>query len=137
MIAAGALAVGEIFTLSFFLGPIAIAAVAAALAAVLGGGLAIQLVVFVLVSIATVALLRPVARRHLQTPVGLRTGAASLVGEQATVIERVDGDGGQVKLRGETWSARAFNDDEVIEPGVSAHVLEIRGATAFVTDGTD
>ena len=68
MIAAGVLAVGEIFTLSFFLGPIAVAALVTAGVAALGVGVALQIIVFALVSIATVAVLRPVARRHLRTP---------------------------------------------------------------------
>ncbi|MEK6227978.1 MAG: NfeD family protein [Actinomycetota bacterium] len=137
MIAAGALAVGEIVSLSFFLGPIAVAALVTAAVAGLGVGVAIQIVVFALVSIAAVGVLRPVARRHLRTPGQLRSGTAALVGEHAVVLERVDRDSGQIKLRGETWSARAFDDDEVLEPGVRVQVMQIRGATALVTDGPD
>ena len=134
MIAAGVLAVGEIVSLSFFLGPIAVAAVVAALAALLGAGLAVQLVVFTLASVASLLVLRPVARRHLHTPAQIRTGTAALVGEHAVVIERVDRDGGAVKLKGEVWTARAYDEDEVLEPGTRAHVLKIEGATALVSD---
>ena len=137
MIAAGALAVGEMLTLSFFLGPIAVAAVLAAAAALLGGGTAVQLVVFIAGSIASLAVLRPVARRHLRTPAQLRTGTAALVGQRAIVVSTVDGDGGTIKLAGEVWSARAFDDDQVIEPGVKVEVLQIDGATALVTNGID
>jgi membrane protein implicated in regulation of membrane protease activity len=135
MIAAGVLAVGEMVSLSFFLGPIAVAALVTAAVAGVGAGVALQIAVFTLVSIAAVAVLRPVARRHLRTPGQLRSGTAALVGEYAVVLERVDRDSGQVKLRGETWSARAFDDDEVLEPGARVHVMQIRGATALVTDG--
>ena len=134
MIAAGALAVGEIFSLSFFLGPIAVAAVLAALAALAGAGTAVQLVVFIAASAASLLVLRPVARRHLRQPAQIRTGTAALVGERAVVIDRVDGDGGTVKLKGEVWTARAYDEDEVIEPGTRVHVMEIRGATALVSD---
>jgi membrane protein implicated in regulation of membrane protease activity len=137
MIAAGVMAVGEILTLSFFLGPIAVAALVTAGVAAVGAGVALQIIVFTLVSIAAVAVLRPVARRHLRTPGQLRSGTAALVGEQAVVLERVDRDSGQIKLRGETWSARAFDDDEVLEPGARVQVMQIRGATALVTDGLD
>jgi len=137
MIAAGVLAVGEIVSLSFFLGPIAVAALVTAAVAGLGAAVAIQIVVFTLVSIAAVGVLRPVARRHLRTPGQLRSGTAALVGEHAVVLERVDRDSGQIKLRGETWSARAFDDDEVLEPGARVQVMQIRGATALVTDGPD
>jgi membrane protein implicated in regulation of membrane protease activity len=134
MIAAGVLAVGEIASLSFFLGPIAVAAVAAAFAALLGAGLAVQIVVFTIVSAASLLVLRPVARRHLRTPAAIRTGTAALVGETALVIERVDSDGGQVKLRGEVWTACSYDADEVLEPGARVHVIEIRGATALVSE---
>jgi membrane protein implicated in regulation of membrane protease activity len=134
-IAAGVLAVGEIVSLSFFLGPIAVAAAIAAVAAAVGASLAVQLVVFTLASAASLLVLRPVARRHMRMPAQLRTGTAALVGERAVVLERVDGHGGQVKLAGEVWSARAFDEDEVIEPGARVEVLQIEGATALVSDG--
>ena len=94
MIAAGVLAVGEIFTLSFFLGPISIAAVAAAVVALAGAGLGVQWIVFIAVSLASLLVLRPIARRHLQTPARIRTGTAALIGARAEVVERVDGRGG-------------------------------------------
>ena len=134
MIAAGVLAVGEIVSLSFFLGPIAVAAAAAALTALLGAGLAIQLLVFILASAASLLVLRPVARRHLRTPAQIRTGTAALVGERAVVLERVDSYGGQIKLGGEVWTARTYDEDEVIEPGQRVQVLQIRGATALVSN---
>ena len=134
MVAAGLLAVGEIFTLSFFLGPISVAAVTAAIVALVGGGLAVQWVVFIAVSLASLAVLRPIAKRHLRTPAQIRTGAAALVGGTAVVVERVDRDGGQVKLAGEIWTARAYDEDEVYEPGARVEVLKIDGATALVAD---
>jgi membrane protein implicated in regulation of membrane protease activity len=134
MIAAGAFAVGEIFTLGFFLGPISVAAVAAAVTALVGAGLGIQWVVFIAVSLASLLMLRPIARRHLRTPGQLRTGTAALVGSRAVVLERVDGRGGQVKIGGEVWSARAYDEDEVMEAGTRVDVLEIKGATALVSE---
>jgi membrane protein implicated in regulation of membrane protease activity len=134
MIAAGVLAVGEIFTLSFFLGPIAVAAVAAAIVSLVGAGLGIQWIVFIAVSLASLAVLRPIARRHLRTPAQIRTGTAALVGSRAVVLDRVDGDGGQVKIGGEVWSARSFDEDHVFEQGARVEVLEIKGATALVSD---
>jgi membrane protein implicated in regulation of membrane protease activity len=134
MITAGVLAVGEILTLGFFLGPVAIAAAAAAIVALAGAGLAIQWVVFIAVSVASLLVLRPIARRHIRTPGRLRTGAAALVGSRAVVLERVDGDGGQVKIGGEIWSARAYDEDHAFEPGTRVEVLKIDGATALVSD---
>jgi membrane protein implicated in regulation of membrane protease activity len=134
MIAAGVLAVGEMFTLGFFAGPVAIAAVIAAIVALAGAGVALQWVVFIAVSAASLAVLRPIARRHLRTPMQLRSGTAALVGRPATVLERVDGHGGQVKLAGEIWSARSFDEDQVFEPGTRVEVLQIDGATALVAE---
>ena len=134
VIAAGVLAVGEIVSLSFFLGPIAVAAAVAAVAALIGAGLALQIVVFIAASAASLLVLRPIARRHMHTPAQLRTGTAALVGERGVVLERVDGDGGQIKLAGEVWTARAYDEDEVIEPGARVQVLQIQGATALVSE---
>jgi membrane protein implicated in regulation of membrane protease activity len=129
---AAALAVGEIFTLAFFLGAIALAAAAAGILAAAGVGLALQLVVFAGATAATLLLLRPVALRHLKTPAALRTGTAALVGARAIVLERVDDSGGQVRIGGEVWSARAFFEGQVLEPGTRAEVAKIEGATALV-----
>ncbi|HLM25585.1 MAG TPA: NfeD family protein [Thermoleophilaceae bacterium] len=132
MAAAGVLAVGEILTTGFFLAPVAIAAVMAAAAALLGAGVALQMVVFIVATTASIGFLRPVARGHMHTPARLRTGTAALVGQPATVLERVDGQGGSVKLAGEVWTARAFDEDQVFEPGQRVDVLKIDGATALV-----
>jgi membrane protein implicated in regulation of membrane protease activity len=134
MIAAGILAVGEIATMGFFLGPIAVAAVAAAVVALVGGGLAVQWIVFIVMSLASLLVLRPIAKRHLRSPAQLRTGTAALVGRQALVLERVDQDGGQVRLAGEVWSARAYDEDEAFEPGARVEVMKIDGATALVAE---
>ena len=134
MIAAGGLIAGEIFTLSFFLGPVGVAAAVAALAALIGAGTAIQIAVFIVAATASLLVLRPIATRHMRTPARLRTGSAALVGSKALVLERVDADGGQVKIGGEVWTARAYDEDDVLEPGARVEVLKIEGATALVAE---
>ena len=134
MIAAGVLAVGEIFTMGFFLGPIAVAALLAALVAAVGAGLSVQWIVFILASLGSLAVLRPIAKRHLRTPPRIRTGTAALVGGPATVVERVDLHGGCVKIGGELWTARAYDDDEAFDPGARVEVMKIDGATALVAE---
>ena len=132
-IAAVLLSVGEIATPGmFFLGPVALAAVAAAVVALVGAGVAFQLLAFIIGSIATVALLRPIARRHLHMPVAIRTGTAALEGTKAVVLQRVDVNGGRVRIGGEEWSARAYMEDQVLEPGTRVEVVKIEGATALV-----
>jgi len=128
-----ALAIGEIFTPGlFFLGPVALAAVVAGAVALGGLGVAVQLIVFIVGTVASLAVLRPIARAHIKIPPLLRTGTAALVGAKATVVQRVDADGGRVRLGGEEWSARAYLDDQVLEPGTRVEVAKIEGATALV-----
>jgi membrane protein implicated in regulation of membrane protease activity len=126
-------ATAELFTPGLFvLGLLALPAIAAALVAAFGVGVAVQLLVFIVGSTATLAIVRPIARRHVRTPARLRTGAAALVGARAIVLERVDDAGGRVQIGGEEWSARSAFEGQVIEPGVRVEVAEIRGATALV-----
>jgi membrane protein implicated in regulation of membrane protease activity len=127
------LAVGEIFTPGlFFLGPIALAALASTVVAALGGAIWLQIVVFGVGSFAAVGLLRPIARRHLTMPHAIRTGAAALEGAKAIVLQRVDGRGGRVKIGGEEWSARSYMPDEAFDVGTEVEVVQIQGATALV-----
>jgi membrane protein implicated in regulation of membrane protease activity len=134
VIAAGVLAAGEVLTMGFFLGPVAVAAAIAAVVAVVGGGIVAQFIVFIVCSVASIAFLRPIARRHLHTPAQIRTGTAALVGSRAVVLERVDADRGSVKIGGEVWSARSYDEESVFEPGDRVEVLKIDGATALVHD---
>lgn len=131
-VAAVALAAGEAATAALVLGPIALAAAVAAIVAAAGGGVVLQAAAFVLGSVAALGILRPIATRHMKVPPHVRTGAAALIGSSATVLEQVDRDGGRVKIGGEVWSARCYDEDEVIEPGAHVEVLKIDGATALV-----
>ena len=134
-IVAGALAVGELHYQAFFLAPFAIGAVVAAIVSAAGVGTAGAVIAFVAVSVAVLALLRPIALRHRRLPPRLRTGAAALVGRRALVLERIANNEGVgcVKIDGEVWTARSL-DDTVIDAGKQVEVMEIRGATALVME---
>jgi membrane protein implicated in regulation of membrane protease activity len=136
LIAAAIFGVGEILTLSFFLAPFAGGALIAAIIAAAGAGTAVSWVVFLVVSVALLAALRPIARSHRRQPAQLRTGTAALVGRSGMVIERIANDEGvgAVRIEGEVWTARAFDEDEIIEAGKRVQVIEIRGATALVAE---
>jgi membrane protein implicated in regulation of membrane protease activity len=136
LIAAVLLAVGEMVTMGLFLAPFAGGALIATLLAAAGAGTTIELAAFLVVSVVLLAALRPIAREHQRSRGRIRTGTAALVGQTATVVERIaNAEGvGCVKLDGEIWTARAYDDDEVIEPGKRVQVLEIRGATALVSE---
>jgi membrane protein implicated in regulation of membrane protease activity len=131
-IVAAVCAGAEALTLTLVLGFVAIAAVLGLLIAVIGGPVALQLVAFIAGSVGLVGVARPIAKSHLHTSLELKSGVAALVGARALVLERVDAHHGQVKIGGEVWTARAYMDDQVLEPGTSVDVVKIQGATALV-----
>ena len=136
LIAAVVLAAAEVMNLSFYLFPFAIGAAAAAVAQLVGVGTPIAVVVFAVFTALSFGVVRPIARRHLQTPPQIRTGTAALIGRRAIVVERIANDEGVgcVRIDGEVWTARSYDDDRIIEPGTPVHVMEISGATALVAD---
>jgi membrane protein implicated in regulation of membrane protease activity len=136
LIVAVVLAVAEVLNLSFYLFPFAIGAAGAAVVDLVGGGAAITWATFAVLTAVSFTVVRPIARRHINMPPQLRTGTAALVGRTAIVVERIDNDEGvgRVRLDGEVWTARCYDEDCVIEPGTRVHVMEIRGATALVSE---
>lgn len=136
VIAACAFGVGEMLTTGFFLAPFAIGAAFAAIADVAGAGGAVSWIVFILASVLTLGFVRPIARAHLRTPPHIRTGSAALIGQPAVVLERIANNEGVgcVRIGGEVWTARAYDDDQVIETGTRVQVVQIKGATALVTE---
>lgn len=126
------LGVVEVTTLGLMFAMLAVGALAGAGTALLTDNLVLQGLVALVVSVAMVAVVRPVAIRHLRTPLAIRTGTAALVGERALVLEPVTADAGRVKLRGEVWSARSFDPHTSIEAGRSVEVVQIDGATVVV-----
>ncbi|MBT2504300.1 NfeD family protein [Streptomyces sp. ISL-98] len=113
-------------------GMLSAGAVAGSVTAGLGGGMVAQVLVFAAVSVALIAVVRPIAARHRAERPQLATGVDALKGRQAVVVERVDGSGGRIELAGEIWSARSLDADQIFEPGEHVDVIEIDGATAVV-----
>ncbi|MCM2391582.1 NfeD family protein [Streptomyces albipurpureus] len=107
-------------------------AVAGAIVAALGGGVVAQVLVFVAVSVALIAVVRPIASRQRAGRPQFASGIDALKGRQAVVLERVDASGGRIKLAGEIWSARALDAEATFEVGQQVDVAEIDGATAIV-----
>ncbi|QKV95706.1 NfeD family protein [Streptomyces sp. NA02950] len=133
LIAAVGLGIPLVLTAMPEFGMVAVGAVAGAITDALGGGLVLQVVVFCAVSVALVAVVRPMAVRSRRQQPGLRSGVDALRGRQAVVLERVDSSGdGRIKLAGEIWSARSLDPDQAYEPGQQVDVVEIDGATAVV-----
>jgi membrane protein implicated in regulation of membrane protease activity len=136
LIAAVVLAVAEVLNLSFFLFPFAIGAAGAAVAELAGTGTPVAIVVFAVLTAVSFGIVRPIAKRHVRTPPAIRTGTAALIGQPAMVLERIANDdaSGSVRIGGEVWTARSYDEDRVIEPGTRVEVIEIRGATALVAE---
>jgi membrane protein implicated in regulation of membrane protease activity len=136
LIVAVLFAVGEIATLGLFLAPFCGGALVAAVLAGADVGAFGQWGAFLVVSAVLLAALRPLARSHKRMPPQLRTGTAALVGKDAVVLERIaNREGvGLVRIDGEAWSARAYDEDQVIETGTRVEIVEIRGAIALVTE---
>ncbi|MET9850573.1 NfeD family protein [Streptomyces ossamyceticus] len=132
LIGAAGLGIALVVTAMPELGMLALGAVAGAVTAGLGGGVVLQVVVFAVVSVALIAVVRPVAARHRAGRPELATGIDALKGKHAVVLERVDGSGGRIKLGGEIWSARSLDSQLTFEVGQEVDVVEIEGATAIV-----
>jgi membrane protein implicated in regulation of membrane protease activity len=132
VIIAAVLGTVEIVTTTLAFGLVALAAIVAAGAGAAGGGAAIQFGAFVLASALGLGVARPFALRHVRHPPLLRTGTAALVGRPAYVLEEVTGRSGRVRIGGEEWSARSYDDTQVIPVGKTVDVMHIEGVTALV-----
>jgi membrane protein implicated in regulation of membrane protease activity len=126
------LGVAEFVTLTLVFGLLAGAALVAAVAAALGASVPIQLLAFAVAGGVGLVAVRPIAKRHLALPPVSREGSDALVGRSALVTREVSATAGLVHLAGEDWSARAYDEDLVIPPGVRVDVFQIEGATALV-----
>jgi membrane protein implicated in regulation of membrane protease activity len=127
-------AAGEVASLSFFLAPFAVGALLGAVADLAGLSTVAAVLVFLVSSGLMLGFVRPIARRHMYTAPKIRTGTAALVGKTALVTQQVNDRAGAVKLDGEVWTARTYVEGDVIEVGRKVHVVEIKGATALVSD---
>ncbi|MGX1887699.1 NfeD family protein [Streptomyces sp. NPDC055287] len=132
LIVAAVLAVAEIFTLTAALGMLGVAALVTSGFAAIGVPLALQFLVFTIVAVVSVFFLRPAALRHVLQPQVERFGIDALVGRAAYVVSEVTGLGGRVRIGGEEWTARAYDETLVIPPGATVDVIEISGTTALV-----
>jgi membrane protein implicated in regulation of membrane protease activity len=132
LIVAAVLGVAELLTTTFALGIIAVAALVAAGVGGLHAGLPLQLLAFVVAAGAGLGFVLPIARRHIKQPPILRTGTAALVGKSASVLEEVNAHNGRVRIGGEIWSARSYDETQVIPAGTAVDVMQIEGATALV-----
>lgn len=129
------LAIAELFTTTLVLIMLAAGAFAAAAAAALGAPIAVQAVVFAVVSALSLVAVRPVIRQHQRPAIETGDtpfGVEAIEGSAGLVLEDVDADHGLVKIDGELWTARAYDATQVIPKGERVRVVEVKGATAMV-----
>ncbi|AKH83648.1 membrane protein [Streptomyces sp. CNQ-509] len=132
LLAAAALGAAEFFTMTLVFGLLAGAALVAAVVAGVGVGALGQFVALGAAAAAGLVVVRPIAKKHMaQTPLS-REGSDALLGKRAEVVQEVTATRGLIKLSGEEWSARAFDESSVIPVGALVEVMEIEGATAVV-----
>jgi len=132
LLAAAALGVAEFFTLTLVFGLLAGAALVAAVVAGVGIGVLGQFVALGAAATAGLLVVRPVALRQMTQQPLTRDGSDALIGKRAEVMQEVTATRGLIKLSGEEWSARAFDETLVIPVGALVDVMEIEGATAIV-----
>lgn len=132
LIVAAVLGVAELLTTTLAFGLIAVAAVVAAVVGMFHLGLPLQLAAFVVAAAAGLGVVRPIAIRHIKQPPPLRTGTAALVGRSAIVLEEVTEHSGRIRIGGEEWSSRPYDESLVIPVGTKVDVVKIDGATALV-----
>lgn len=132
LVAGVALCVLELFTLAFVLGMIGAGALAAALAAVLGANVPVQILAFTVSSGGLLVFARPAVQRALNRGPWAETDARALTGSTAVVVQRVSDDSGQVRLNGELWRARPYAGTGPVEAGRPVSVAQVDGATLLV-----
>ena len=126
------LGVAELFSLDLILLMLAGGALVGVVVALFGAPVAVQVLAAVAASVAMLALVRPSVVKRLHTGPELTLGHAALVGKQALVVSEVSAHGGQVRIAGELWTARPYDETRVIPAGATVDVLQIKGATALV-----
>lgn len=132
LVAGVVLAIAELFTGTFVLLMFAGGAFAATAAAALGAPPAVQVLLFTVGSALGLLTVRPLRDRMRGAPEIGAAGPAGIEGADCEVLEPVDAHHGQVKVRGEIWTARAYDATQVLDVGERARVIEVRGATALV-----
>ena len=129
------LVLAEMLSGAFVLVMLGGAALVAALVASIGVGGLLSGIVFAAVAAGGITLARPALVRHMHLGEHVKTNVDALVGGKAVVVATVDAQSGQVKINGEVWSARSYDETEVLEPGRSVTIMNISGATAVVWGG--
>ena len=127
------LGIAEIMSLDLVLIMLAVGALAGALVAVLAPSLWwLQILVASGISVMMLLMLRPTLLAKVRSMPGYRSSTAKMVGSSGVATSQIDKSGGEIKVDGQSWTARPYSSDVVIEQGTEIEVYEIDGAIAVV-----
>jgi membrane protein implicated in regulation of membrane protease activity len=128
-----ALGVLELLSTDLILIMLAGGALVGMFVALVGVGVSVQIVLALATAVGLLAVIRPNMVHRLHAGPTLRTGAEALIGQRGFVLEPLSHmTPGRVKIGGEVWSAKPYDEDDQIEPGTAVDVVSIKGATAYV-----
>ena len=124
----------EIFVPTFFAASLGIVTLAASVFAFLGFGVEIQLIVFSIVTLASIFAVRPFMLKYAHKKNGhVQTNVDALAGKKATVIQTIDNskNEGRVVVEGDNWKAQTEND-EVVESGKKVEIVKVDSTVVIV-----
>lgn len=133
LIAAGVFFIIEMATIGFLVFWLGIGALLAMVTSFITDSIFIQALVFVVTSTLLLIFTRPLVNKFIKTPKELKTNAYSIIGKKAIVISKINNiEGiGQIKIDGEVWSAKSFDDEDIPED-TEVEITEIDGVKAVV-----
>lgn len=128
------LGVLEMFSLDLVLLMLATGALAGMVVDLAGLGIPFQVAAAAATSVAMLAFVRPAFSKRLHGGPDLKQGFEALVGEEGFTVAEITAHDGRIKVGGEIWTARPYDETAVIPVGAKVRVFEIRGATAYVDE---
>lgn len=137
LIAAGVFFIIEMATIGFLVFWLGIGALLAMLTSFITDSILIQVLVFVITSIILLIFTRPLVNKFVKIPKEVKTNAYSIIGKKAIVISKINNieGNGQVKIDGDVWSAKSFDDEDIPE-NTEVEIVEIDGVKAVVKKST-
>lgn len=137
LIAAGVFFIIEMATIGFLVFWLGIGALLAMLTSFITDSILIQVLVFVITSIILLIFTRPLVNKFIKVPKEIKTNAYSIIGKKAIVISKINNieGNGQVKIDGDVWSAKSFDDEDIPE-NTEVEIVEIDGVKAVVKKST-
>lgn len=105
----------------------------AILPSVLGGPVWLQIIVFLVVSVAALLVTRPIAKKYINSRTQ-PTNADIVIGKECIIVQDIDNIQGKgaAKVNGKEWTARSSSDHLKLSKGTHAKVLKIDGVKLIV-----